>query len=379
MKPTSARAPDSVAATKNYYAVLGVALDADDTALKTAYRKLARMYHPDRNPGDKAAEERFKEITEAYGVLSDPDKRGHYDRFGTAPGAGGSGATDVGFGTIFEDLFEGFFGGAERGGRRSRARRGEHLRYDLEITLEEAAEGQETKLQIPRLESCETCRGSGQQPGTKPETCGACRGTGQVRFSQGFLTVARPCPQCGGEGQINRAPCKDCRGQGRVRREKLLKITIPPGVEDGNQLRLTGEGEGGVFGGPAGDLYVVLSVKPHEVFTRQGAELFCELPLSFAQAALGDVVEVPVLNGRAELTVPPGTQPGQQLRLRGKGMPHLRGRGRGDAVYQVMVEVPTKLTARQRELLEEFRKASAEHAGPLSTSFVDRMKKLFGP
>jgi molecular chaperone DnaJ len=368
-----------VAATKNYYAVLGVARDADDTALKTAYRKLARMYHPDRNPGDKAAEERFKEITEAYGVLSDPDKRGHYDRFGTAPGAGGSGATDVGFGTIFEDLFEGFFGGAERGGRRSRARRGEHLRYDLEITLEEAAEGQETKLQIPRLESCETCRGSGQQPGTKPETCGACRGTGQVRFSQGFLTVARPCPQCGGEGQINRAPCKDCRGQGRVRREKLLKITIPPGVEDGNQLRLTGEGEGGVFGGPAGDLYVVLSVKPHEVFTRQGAELFCELPLSFAQAALGDVVEVPVLNGRAELTVPPGTQPGQQLRLRGKGMPHLRGRGRGDAVYQVMVEVPTKLTARQRELLEEFRKASAEHAGPLSTSFVDRMKKLFGP
>jgi molecular chaperone DnaJ len=362
-------------AAKNYYAVLGVARDADDSALKTAYRKLARMYHPDKNPGDKAAEERFKEITEAYGVLSDADKRAHYDRFGTAPATGGT--TDVGFGTIFEDLFEGFFGGAERG-RRTRPRRGEHLRYDLEISLEEAAEGVETKLQIPRLESCQTCHGSGQQPGTKPETCAACRGAGQVRFSQGFLTVARPCPQCGGEGQINRAPCKDCRGQGRVRREKLLKVTIPPGVEDGNQLRLSGEGEGGVFGGPAGDLYVVLSIKPHEIFVRQGADLFCELPLSFAQAALGDSLEVPVLGGKATLTVPAGSQPGAQLRLRGKGLPHLRGRGHGDSVYQVVVEVPTKLTARQRELLEEYRKASEQHEGPLHTSFVDRMRKLFG-
>ena len=334
-------------APQNLYAILGVARDADEPTLKSAYRKLARMYHPDKNPGDKAAEERFKEVNEAYAVLSDPDKRAQYDRFGTVSGAGGG--QDVGFGTIFEDLFEGFFGGAggERG-RRTRARRGEHLRYDLEVTLEEAAEGLESKLQIPRLESCEGCKGTGQQPGTQPETCTACRGAGQVRFSQGFLTLARACPQCGGEGQVNRAPCKDCRGQARVRRERLLKVTIPPGVEDGNQLRLSGEGEGGLFGGPAGDLYVVLHVKPHEIFVRQGAELFCELPLSFTQATLGDQVEVPVLGGR------------------------------GDAVYQVVVEVPTKLTARQRELLEEFRKASAEHAGPLSTSFVDRMKKLFG-
>jgi molecular chaperone DnaJ len=364
-------------AGKNYYAVLGVGRDADDTALKTAYRKLARQYHPDRNPGDKVAEERFKEINEAYSILSDPDKRAHYDRFGTAP-AGATGP-DVGFGTIFEDLFEGFFGGGERGGgRRTRARRGEHLRYDLEISLEDAAQGLETKLQIPRLESCETCRASGQQPGTQPDTCGACRGTGQVRFSQGFLTVARPCPQCGGEGHINRAPCKDCRGQGRVRREKLLKVSIPAGVEDGNQLRLSGEGEGGVFGGPAGDLYVVLSIRPHEIFVRQGADLVCELPLSFAQATLGDSVEVPILGGKASLTVPAGTQPGTPLRLRGKGMPHLRGRGHGDAVYQVVLEVPTKLTARQRELLEEFHRASAQHAGPLHSSFVERMKKLFG-
>ena len=364
-------------APQNLYAILGVARDADEATLKSAYRKLARMYHPDKNPGDKAAEERFKEVNEAYAVLSDADRRAQYDRFGTVSGAGSG--QDVGFGTIFEDLFEGFFGGAgaERG-RRTRARRGEHLRYDLEVTLEEAAEGLESKLQIPRLESCEGCKGTGQQPGTKPETCSACRGAGQVRFSQGFLTVARACPQCGGEGQVNRAPCKDCRGQARIRRERLLKVTIPAGVEDGNQLRLGGEGEGGLFGGPPGDLYVVLHVKPHEIFVRQGADLFCELPLSFTQATLGDQVEVPVLGGRSELSVPPGTQPGEQLRLRGKGMPHLRGPGRGDAVYQVMVEVPTKLTARQRELLEEFRKASVEHAGPLSTSFVDRMKKLFG-
>ena len=362
---------------KNYYAVLGVGRDADEGTLKTAYRKLARMYHPDKNPGDKAAEERFKEVNEAYAVLSDADKRAHYDRFGTAPGAGGAGP-DVGFGTIFEDLFEGFFGGGERGGRRTRARRGEHLRYDLEITLEEAASGIETKIQVPRLESCETCNATGQQPGTKPEICGACRGTGQVRFSQGFLTVARPCPQCGGEGQINRAPCKDCRGQGRVRRERLLKVSIPAGVEDGNQLRLSGEGEGGVFGGPAGDLYVVLSIKPHEIFLRRGADLFCELPLSFPQAALGDSVEVPVLGGKATLSVPAGTQPGAELRLRGKGLPHLRSRGHGDAVYQVVVEVPTKLTARQKELLEEFGRDSAQHAGPLRSSFVEQMKKLFG-
>ena len=362
-------------ASKDYYAVLGVSRAVDDAELKKAYRNLARTHHPDKNPGDKTAEERFKEISEAYGVLSDPDKRAQYDRFGTVSGSGGSG--DVGFGTIFEDLFEGFFGGGERGQRTS-ARRGDDLRYDLEISLEEAAAGLESKLQIPRFESCETCRGSGQEPGTRPEVCATCRGQGQVRLSQGFLTVARPCPTCRGQGSVNRHPCKGCHGEGRQATERLLKVTIPAGVEDGNQLRLSGEGDGGLLGGPAGDLYVVIHVRAHEVFARQGPHLFCELPLSFPQAALGDTVQVPLLGGTAELVVPPGTQPGQRLALKGKGMPQLRGRGRGDAIYEVVVEVPTRLSARQRELLEELRQASKDEAGPKTSKFVERMRKLFG-
>jgi molecular chaperone DnaJ len=362
-------------AAKDYYAILGVPRDADDSALKKSYRHLARTYHPDRNPGDKSAEERFKEISEAYAVLSDPEKRAHYDRFGTVPGAGGMG--EAGFGSIFEDLFEGFFGGGDRG-RRTRARRGEDLRYDLEISLEEAAEGLETKLQIPRLETCETCRGTGHEVGAQPEVCSTCRGQGQVRRSQGFLTVAMPCPSCRGEGQLNRHPCKACRGQGRQSRERLLKVTIPAGVEHGNQLRLPGEGEGGLLGGPAGDLYVVLHIRPHEIFARHGANLMTELPVTFPQAALGCELEVPVLKGKARLTVPPGTQPGQRLVLRGKGMPHLRGRGRGDAIYEVVVEVPTHLTPRQRELLDELERTSQGQAGPRLAGFVERMKKLFG-
>jgi molecular chaperone DnaJ len=363
-----------VAANK-YYAILGVGPDADEAELKKIYRKLARMYHPDRNPGDKAAEERFKEVSEAYGVLSDPDKRAHYDRFGTAPPGAGGGFQDVGFSTLFEDIFEGFFG-SERSGRRGRARRGDDLRYDLTLTLDEAAEGLEAKLQIPRLEPCEACAGAGIQPGTRPETCRTCRGQGQVRFSQGFLTVARPCPECRGEGAINRSPCQECRGEGRQRRERLLEVAIPAGVEDGMQYRLSGRGDTGLLGGPPGDLYVVIHVSPHEIFTRQDDNLHCALPITFPQAALGDDVEVPTLKGTAKLTVPPGVQPGQQLRLRGKGMPHVRGRGRGDIVYEVVVEVPTRLTARQRELLEEFREAG-DDSGPLLSSFLERMKKLF--
>jgi molecular chaperone DnaJ len=236
----------------------------------------------------------------------------------------------------------------------------------------------ETKLQVPRLEACDGCRGSGVEPGSQPEVCGTCRGQGQVRFSQGFLTVARPCPNCRGEGRIVRNPCSTCRGQGRISRERLLKVTIPAGVEHGNQLRLTGEGEGGTQGGPTGDLYVVLHIKPHEIFVREGAHLICELPLTFPQVALGDEVEVPVLDGTAKLKVPAGTQPGQRLVLKGKGMPHLRGRGRGDAVYDVVVEVPTQLSARQRELLEEFRGSPDGSSGPRVSKFVERMKQLFG-
>jgi molecular chaperone DnaJ len=363
-------------ASKDYYSVLGVGQDADDALLKKAYRTLARQHHPDKNPGDARAEERFKEISEAYAVLSDPGKRAHYDRFGTAPGPGGN-PGDVGFGTIIEDLFEGFFGGGG-GARRTRARRGDDLQYRLEISLEEAAHGLETKLQIPRHDTCEACRGGGLEPGTAPETCGTCRGQGQVRFSQGFLTVARPCPACGGAGRVNRHPCAGCRGEGRVARERLLTVTIPAGIEDGNQLRLSGEGEGGLNGGPPGDLYVLLQIRPHEIFVRQGADLVCALPLTYPQACLGDEVDVPVLEGKARLTVPSGTQPGQRLTLKGKGMPHLRGRGYGHAVYEVVIEVPKKLSQRERELLEELREASKASSGPLLSSFLERMKKLFG-
>ncbi len=365
-------------AKRDYYDVLGVSREASDGDLKKAYRQLALQYHPDRNPGDKKAEERFKEVNEAYSVLSDPDKRTQYDRFGTVGTPGGFDASDLGFGTIFDDLFEGFFGGAPRGGRRTRARRGEDLQYTLEIGLEEAAAGLETKVQIPRHEPCEICQGSGLEPGTRRETCSTCRGQGQVRFSQGFLTVARTCPQCGGQGEVVKHPCKKCRGEGRQRREHLLKIKIPAGVEDGSQLRLSGEGEAGTYGGPAGDLYVVLRVHPHAFFTRHGDDLLCELPLSFPQAALGAEVEVPILGGHARLTVPAGTQPGQLLRLKGKGMPSLRGRHHGDACYQVILDVPTRLSPKQRALLEEYQRASEGESGPLLSSFLDRMKKLFG-
>jgi molecular chaperone DnaJ len=366
-------------AAPDYYAILGVSRDAGDAELKKAFRQLAMKHHPDRNPGDQAAEERFKGINEAYAVLSDPDKRAQYDRYGRVDLPPG-GVDFGGFGDLFEDLFEGFFGGSGRGGgRRSRGRRGDDLRYDLELTLEEAAEGLETKLQIPRLETCEPCRGSGVEPGSKRVECPTCRGRGQVRYQQGFLTVARTCPQCGGEGQVNRNPCKECAGKGRVARERTLKVRIPPGVDEGAQLRLTGEGEGGVVGGPSGDLYVVLHLRPHQFFERHDHDLHCRLPLTFVQAALGTEVDVPILGGVAKLKVPTGTQNGDVLRLRGKGMPVLQGRGRGDACYSVLVEVPKKLTARQRELLEEFQQASAdaEH-GPLVGGFLESIKKLFG-
>jgi molecular chaperone DnaJ len=359
---------------RDYYEVLGVPRQAGDAELKKAFRALAMQYHPDRNQGDKTAEERFKEISEAYGVLSDPDKRAHYDRFGVAPGAG-AGTVDPGFGSLFEDIFENFLGGGR--GRRTRAARGEDLQYELKLTLEEAASGLETKAQIPRLETCATCDGSGAEPGTRKVTCDACGGRGEVRMNHGFLTVARPCPRCHGEGQLNRNPCKACRGEGRQRAERTLAVKIPAGIDDGMQLRLTGEGSGGVNGGPAGDLYVLVRLREHALFTRNGDDLHCDLPVSFPQLAVGAEVEVPVLGGVATLTVPAGSQPAQIVRLRGKGMPRLRGRGHGDACYRLVLEVPHKLNAKQREALEAFEAASKER-GPLAASFVERMKKLLG-
>ena len=366
-------------ASRDYYQVLGVSQGAGDAELKKAYRQLAMQFHPDKNPGDKKSEERFKEVSEAYAVLSDPDKRAHYDRFGSAPSTGAGGGFEGGFGTLFEDIFENFFSSAG-GGRRSRSRamRGEDLQYELKITLEDAAAGLDTKIQIPRLERCETCKGSGSEPGTQKTTCDACQGHGEVRMSHGFLTVARPCPRCGGEGQLNKSPCKNCRGEGRLRGEHVLSVKIPPGIDDGMQLRLSGEGSSGVNGGPAGDLYVLVRIRDHAIFTRHGTDLLCDLPVSFTQLALGAEVEVPVLNGTETLKIAPGSQPHQVLRLRGKGMPRLRERGNGDACYRLLLEVPQKLSARQREALEAFDSASKEQRGPLASAFIERMKKLLG-
>jgi molecular chaperone DnaJ len=363
---------------RNYYETLGVRPEATDAELKKAFRSLAMQCHPDRNPGDKAAEERFKEINEAYAVLSDPDKRAHYDRFGTAPGTGVGPNFDAGFGSLFEDLFENFLGGSGRG-RRTRAARGEDLQYELKITLEQVATGLETKIQIPRMETCDACAGSSMEPGSRRVACEMCRGRGEVRMSQGFMTFARTCPKCQGAGELNQNPCRTCRGEGRRATERLLSIKIPAGIDDGMQLRLTGEGSGGINGGPAGDLYVVVRVEEHEVFLRREADVHCDVPVSFPQLALGDEIEVPVIDdGPAKLKIPPGSQPHQILRLKGKGLPRLRDRGRGDGCFRLVLEVPHKLNAKQREALEAFAGASKGDRGPLSTAFLERMKKLLG-
>ncbi|MGH7279034.1 MAG: molecular chaperone DnaJ [Candidatus Rokuibacteriota bacterium] len=360
---------------RDYYEVLGVQRGATEAELKKAFRQLAMQYHPDRNPANKGAEERFKEVNEAYAVLSDGDKRAQYDRFGTV-GAGSF--PDGGFGTLFEDIFENFFSGGGSRNRRSRALRGEDLQYELKISLEDAAAGVETKIRIPRLEPCDSCEGTGAEAGSRPVTCDACQGRGEVRLSQGFLTVARPCPRCRGEGQINKTPCRACRGEGRQRAERLLAVKIPAGIDDGMQLRMSGEGSGGLQGGPPGDLYVLVRIAEHDLFVRDGADLYCDTPVSFAQLALGAEIEVPVLNGAAKLKIPAGTQPHAVMRLRGKGMPQLRGRGHGEACYRLILEVPQKLTPRQREALEAFEAASTGDRGPLFLSFLERMKKLIG-
>src|SRR5205809_241420 len=360
--------------------LVGVAQDASEAELKKVYRQLAMQFHPDKNPGDSQAEERFKEVNEAYGVLSDPDKRAHYDRFGSAPGVAAGSGFEGGFGTLFEDIFENFFAGAGGGRRgRSRAMRGEDLQYELKITLEDAAAGLDTKIQIPRLVRCDSCKGSGSEPGTHKTVCDTCQGRGEVRMSHRFLTAARPCPRCGGEGQINKSPCPDCRGEGRRRGEHVLNVKIPPGLDDGMQLRVSGEGSGGVNGGPTGDLYVLVRIREHAIFTRHGIDLLCDLPVSFTQLALGAEVEVPVLNGTETLRIAAGSQPHQVLRLRGKGMPRLRERGHGDACYRLLLEVPQKLSGKQREALEAFEAASREQQrGPLASAFIERMKKLLG-
>lgn len=366
-------------AKRDYYEILGVSRTATEAEIKKAYRKLAVQHHPDKNPNDHTAEDKFKEAAEAYAVLSDAQKRAAYDRFGHAGvGAGAGGGFDAGFSNI-EDIFDMFgfgdmFGG--RSSRRSTVQRGSDLRYDLEITLEEAATGRDEKLQIPRLEKCDECGGSGAEKGTQPETCITCGGLGQTRYQQGFFSVMRTCPNCQGKGRIVRNPCKNCRGQGRIEKERNLEIKIPAGVETGSRLRVAGEGEAGVNGGPSGDLYVVIHVKEHESFERQGANLYSAVPVSFAQAALGAEIKVRTLDGEEDLKIPAGTQTGTVFRLKNHGMPNLSGRGRGDLFVAVTLVTPKTLTKEQRKLLEQL--AQVEDKDFADESFMDKVRNIFG-
>ena len=370
---------------RDYYDILGVARNASDEEIKKAYRKLAMKYHPDRNPHVKEAEEKFKEAKEAYEVLSDGDKRAAYDQFGHegvnpqgGPGFGGFGGGAGGF--DFSDIFEGIFGGGMGGGGRghSNVYRGADLRYNLEITLEEAARGTETKIRIPTLEECETCQGSGARPGTQPQTCPTCQGHGQVRMQQGFFSIQQTCPRCHGSGKIIAESCGTCHGQGRVKKHKTLSVKIPAGVDEGDRIRLAGEGEAGVNGGPPGDLYVQIHLKVHALFKRDGDDLHCEMPVSFATAALGGEVEIPTLDGHARLKVAPETQSGQVLRLKGKGIKGVRSSNPGDLYCHVVVETPVKLSSRQKELLREFESLSQQNNNPKAQSFMDRVKEFFG-
>jgi molecular chaperone DnaJ len=378
---------------RDYYEVLGLERQATEQQIKSAYRKLALKHHPDRNPGDPKAEELFKEAAEAYAVLADSEKRSLYDRFGHA-GVSGAGAGAGGFDpTIFADFSDIFAGlgdvfgfGDIFGGRRRRSgpQRGSDLRYDLEITFDESARGTETTIQIPREETCETCQGSGAAPGTSPETCSQCRGSGQLRYQQGFLTVARPCPNCRGTGKTIAKPCTSCRGAGRVGRERKLTVKIPAGIATGQRMRLYGEGEHGTAGGPPGDLYVVVHVQEHSFFHREGDDLYCEMPISFPTVALGGSVKVPTLNGQEDLTIPAGTQTGARFKLRGKGMPSVGGRGRGDLHVIAKVTVPKKLTKEQKQLLEELgktltdEKVTLDDQEPGEKPFFERVKDIFG-
>lgn len=371
---------------RDYYEVLGVTRGAAEEDLKKAYRRLAVQFHPDRNPGDKQAEEKFKEINEAYQVLSDPERRVQYDRFGHAAfqgpqGAGGFGSFDFsqGFEEVFSDIFGDFFG-TGRGRSRSRSRRGEDLRYDLEIDFKEAATGAEKIVKFQRLVVCEQCNGSRARGGAEGvRTCPNCRGTGQMRTQQGFFSISTTCSQCRGEGSVIADPCPKCQGQGRTRKPVSLSVRIPAGVDNGSRLKLRNEGEAGTLGGTSGDLYVVIHVKEHPLFVRQDNDVVIELPVSFPQAALGAEIEVPTLEGKISLKVPAGTQSGKVIRLKGKGFPDLHGYGTGDQLVKVTVETPRRLSARQRELLEEFALASGEEANhPLAKGFVDKLKEMFG-
>jgi len=366
---------------RDNYEVLGVTRTSTEVELKAAFRKLAMQHHPDRNPGDKDCEHRFKEINEAYDVLKDGDKRAAYDRFGHAAfehgGMGGGHGFGADFGSTFADIFEGIFGMGSARGRSSGRERGSDLRYNMEITLDEAFRGKTAQIRIPTSVVCEACSGSGAKVGTKPKPCSSCGGAGKIRHAQGFFTLERTCPTCHGRGQVIDDPCKVCGGGGRVTRERTLSVNIPAGVEDGTRIRLAGEGEAGLRGGPPGDLYIFLEVASHEFFQRDGADLYCRVPISMASAALGGEFEVPAIDGsKVKFKVPSGTQTGRRFRLAGKGMPVLRAKQTGDMYVQVAVETPQNLTKRQRELLAEFEKLSSEVTQPESAGFFSRVKEF---
>ncbi len=372
-------------AKRDYYEVLGVNRDASDEDIKKAYRKLAMKWHPDRNPDNPKAEERFKEAKEAYEILTDAQKRPLYDQFGHAgvdPAAAGAGAAGAGagfgnFADAFGDIFSDIFGG---GRGRSNVYRGADLRYNLEVSLEDAARGTETRIRIPAMEECATCKGSGAKPGTSPTTCPTCQGHGQVRMQQGFFSIQQTCPRCHGTGKIVSSPCQTCGGAGRIKQHKTLAVKIPAGVDEGDRIRLSGEGEAGMNGGPSGDLYVVIHLKPHPVFTRDHNDLHCEMPISITTAALGGDIEIPTLDGYAKIKVPPGTQTGQMFRLRGKGIKGVRSSGHGDLICHVAVETPVNLTPRQRELLLELESINQKDNGrhnPRAKSWMDKVKEFF--
>jgi molecular chaperone DnaJ len=364
---------------RDYYEVLGVTRSCTEVELKAAFRKLAMQHHPARNPGDKDCEHRFKEINEAYDVLKDGDKRAAYDRFGHAAFEHGGMGHGFGadFGSTFADIFEGIFGMGTGRGRGSGRERGSDLRYNMEISLDEAFTGKTAQIRIPTSVTCEACSGSGAKAGTKPKPCATCGGAGKIRHAQGFFTLERTCPTCHGRGQVIDDPCKVCSGGGRVTRERTLSVNIPTGVEDGTRIRLAGEGEAGLRGGPTGDLYIFLEVAPHEFFQRDGADLHCRVPISMASAALGGEFEVPAIDGsKVRVKVPAGTQTGRRFRLAAKGMPVLRSKQTGDMYVQVAVETPQNLTKRQRELLAEFEKLSSEATQPESVGFFSRVKEF---
>jgi molecular chaperone DnaJ len=371
---------------RDYYEILGLSRGASEQDIKSAFRRMAKDCHPDRNGGDKSSEAKFKELNEAYEALRDPQKRAAYDQFGHAAFDGHAGRGAHGFGPdfassmsdIFDDLFGEFMGGRRGRGQRSGRERGADLRYNMEITLPEAFAGKTAQIRVPTSVTCEACTGSGAKSGAQPATCPTCSGAGKVRASQGFFTIERTCPSCQGRGEIINDPCGNCSGSGRVTRERTLSVNIPAGVEDGTRIRLAGEGEAGMRGGPAGDLYIFLSIKPHEFFQRDGADIFCRVPISMTTAALGGQLDVPTVDGgKTRVKVPEGTETGKQFRLKGKGMPVLRSKVMGDMYIQVEVETPKNLSARQRELLEAFERESHGETSPHSAGFFTRVKEFF--